>query len=353
MKTKKSISFYIFLSLIFCLLYIILAIKPLETEYQFTPEWKIDATNPSISAAEPEDEILPFKLGQTLGYFTPEGKITQFQTFPQKASISRSFYTCYSSNNMSAKYFTPDGKAAGTIDIAGFPMIDEDRVFVFLPGGASFVQCDSTGRKLWEYGGTVPITAFDSSKSGVVVGFADGNICQFNENGNLVQRFSPGGSDYNVILGAAIASSGEYIATVSGQHRQRFVLAMRSENQTKITAHEFLNSNEPTQKLVKFSNDDSTVYFATSNDLGIVDVKSGKIRHLKINGQAIVIQETEDTTFVLTKKDNFYTVYIIEKFATLTGSFSFYAKNAFILTNENRLYVGKDSTISSVSISKK
>ena len=281
------------------------------------------------------------------------GKITQFVTFPQKASISRSYYTSYNSNNTQAKYYSPDGKLSGTINVTGFPMIDEDRIFVFLPGGASFVKCTPDGQKEWEYGGTVPITAFDSSKSGVVIGFADGNICQFNTSGNLVQRFTPGGSDYNVILGAAISSSGEYIAVVSGQNRQRFVLAKRSENQTKITAHEFLNSNEPTQKLVKFSRDDSTVYFATSDDLGIVDVKTGKIRHIKLKGHANAIQESNESVFVLTKLEDTYTVYVIEKFATLTGAFSFSAKNAFILTDENRLYVGKDSTISCISISKK
>lgn len=353
MKIKKSISFYILISIVFCALYILLAIKPLETEYQFFPEWKIDATNPSVTPATEDDRVLPFKLGQTLGYFTPDGKITQFVTFPQKASISRSYYTSYNSNNTQAKYYSPDGKLSGTINVTGFPMIDEDRIFVFLPGGASFVKCTPDGQKEWEYGGTVPITAFDSSKSGVVIGFADGNICQFNTSGNLVQRFTPGGSDYNVILGAAISSSGEYIAVVSGQNRQRFVLAKRSENQTKITAHEFLNSNEPTQKLVKFSRDDSTVYFATSDDLGIVDVKTGKIRHIKLKGHANVIQESNESVFVLTKLEDTYTVYVIEKFATLTGAFSFSAKNAFILTDENRLYVGKDSTISCISISKK
>ncbi len=354
MKNKKSISFYILISFLFCLIYILCAIHPLGTEYHFKPEWKIDVTNPSVSSDVPEDVArLPFKLGQTLGYFTPDGKVTNFVTFPLKASVSSSFYTCYSTNNTEAKYYTPDGELAGTVSIPGFPMIDDDRIFVFLPGGSSFIACDGEGKKNWEYGGTVPITAFDSSKEGVVIGFADGNICEFNRSGHLLQRFAPGGSDLPVILGAAVSSNGEYIATVSGQNKQRFVLAKKDGAQTKITAHQFLDSTETTQKLVKFSADDSTVYFSSQNDLGIADVKSGKIAHLKIDGHAISMQETSNTVFILTKKDSEYRVYAVEKFAVLTGSFSFKAQYAFILTHDERLYVGKDSTISCISISKK
>ena len=88
MKNKKNISFYILLSLIFCISYIVLAIKPLGTEHQFSPEWKIDVTNPSTVKPEEDSKLLPFKLGQTLGYFTPDGKVITFVSFPMKASIS-------------------------------------------------------------------------------------------------------------------------------------------------------------------------------------------------------------------------------------------------------------------------
>lgn len=353
MKSAKNLYFYIILAIIFSIAYIVFAIKPLGTEYQFTPEWKIDVTNPSLSKPEEDQTLLPFKLGQTLGYFTPDGKVTTFVTFPQKASISKNFYTYYNNNNTVAEYFTPDGKSAGKISITGFPMIDGSRIFVFLPGGSSFVKCTPEGKREWEYGGAVPITAFDSSDNAIVLGFADGNICEFSHNGTLLQRFTPGGSDNPVILGAAVSKSGKYIATISGQNKQRFVLAKRDEAQTKITTHEFLNSKEPSQKLVKFSSDDSTVYYATENELGIADVATGKKSHLKINGNALALQEAENTVFLLSEKDDTYTVYIIEKFATLIGSFTFQADSAFILTNENKLYIGKDSTISCISISKK
>ncbi len=168
--------------------------------------------------------------------------------------------------------------------------------------------------------------------------------------GNLLQRFAPGGSEIPVILGVAISSDGKYVASVCGQNKQRFVLAKKDEAQTKIIAHEFLDSKSTNQMLVKFSSDDKTVYFNSGKILGIVDVKNGKKRHLKIEGQAISIQESEKCFFVLTKNGKKYTVYAVEPFATFIGRFSFEATAAFIQVYENKLYVGKNSTISCIEI---
>lgn len=350
MDSKKHTSFFIFIGIIFCILYIFLAIKPLGREYQFNPKWKIDVTNPTISENTEEKKLLYFKLGQTLGYFTEDGKTVNFATFPQKASISEYAYTYYNVNNSAAKVYNPNGSEKTTLPASGFPMIDENRFFVFLPGGSAFEMLNEDGSLKWEYSGTVPITAFDSSKTSVVAGFADGNICQFDTKGNLLQRFAPGGSEIPVVLGVAVSSDGKYIAAVCGQNKQRFILAKKESQQTKIVAHEFLDSKSTRQMLVKFSKDNSTVFFNSGDKLGIVDIETGKIKHLKISGQAISFQETDDCAFVLTKNEKQYAVYAIEPFATLIGTFSFNADSAFIQTYKNMLFVGKNSTISCIEI---
>ncbi len=352
MKTKKSRSFYIILAIVFSVIYIIFAVRPLSTEYQFVPDWKIDVTNPTIRQIEEGETIHHYKLGQTLGYFTPDGKITNFVSFPFKASISENFYTSYNANNKSTFFYTPDGKQAGKINVTGYPMIDQDRIFVFLPGGSSFVMCDKDGSRKWEYSGAVPLTAFDSSETAIACGFADGTIRVLDKTGSIVQNFIPGGSDYPVILGLGISKSGEYIGTVCGQNKQRFVLAKKNGSQTKIIFHEFLETNSPNQKLVKFSNDDSYVYYAAGNILGVVDTKNKKHAQIKIDGQPLSIQENATSIFLLTKSNTKYTVYAIEKFATLIGSFSFKANNAFLHAYDDALYIGKDYTISKVLIKK-
>ena len=352
MKHKKGVAFYVFLGIVFSIVYIILAAEPLAKEHQFIPQWKLEL-NAHIQKADASGEKpLYFKLGQMMGYFTESGKLLSIETFPFKAAISERYYAPYNTYGSSIDFFTPDGQKAGTITESGFPLFDKDRIFVFLAGGASFVECDPDGKRKWEYNGTVPITAFDSSPSGCVAGFADGTVRQFSSDGTMIQKFSPGGSDYQVILGAALSSDGSMIALISGQNRQRFVLMKKYETQSKVVFHEYVGQNDPRQRLVEFGKDGSTVWYNYKNTLGIVDTKSGKASHLAIRGQAISLEECGDLVFVLTKDNTKYTVYAIEKFDTMNGSFSFDAQSAFIRTDDENLFVGKDSSISRIKITK-
>lgn len=351
MKAKKIIVLNIIISLLLCVVYIIVAARPLGHEYQFMPQWKIDAVQ-QTSPNMPSGSQLYFKLGQTMGYFTEDGKITSFTSFPFRASISQYYYASYAADASDVKFYTPDGKEAGTISVAGFPFFDEDRIFVFLPGGNSFASVNSDGSPKWSYSGTVPITAFDSSPNGCVAGFADGSVHSFLPDGKQDYVFSPGGSDYPIIMGAAISPSGEYIATISGRNRQRFVLAQKDGGQAKIVVHFFLNSDDPYQKTIRFSKDGSRVYYCTTGMVGAVSLDGKKHGTIPIDGHALSIQEIDDGIFVLSKNNSTYTVTFIENFATFAGSFSFEASTAFIETKDNMLFVGKDTTISHILIMK-
>ena len=203
MKLKKNVSFLI---VCLCVLFIIYFFA---AEIQLKPEWTIDISR--VSAESTPEKSIPFKLGQTIGYFTPDGKITAERTFPYKAVISSSYYALYGPDDEAIPFYTPNGTQAGTIPRYGFPFIDEDRVYIFLPGGNSFARCSSDGSQRWLYEGTMPIVTFSSSPAGCAAGFADGSIKAFSPNGQITQSFSPGGSNYSVILGIAISPSGNYI----------------------------------------------------------------------------------------------------------------------------------------------
>ena len=351
MKNKTNPSPYLAAGILATVLYIVFAAKPLEEEFQFVPEWKIDVANPTvINDSGTDEKTHRFRLGQTMGYFTDSGKITNFITFPFKAAISDDFYASYTSNSTGCDLFSRNGTKIGRIDQPGFPMLADERIFVFLPGGNSLASVDQNGNLLWEFESPSPITAFDSSKSGCALGFADGGVVQFDSEGKIIQRFSPGGSELQVILGAAISSDGKLIATVSGQNKERFVLSKREDAHSRIIFHEFSKNSMPYQKLVKFSKDASKVFYDFDGSLGIVDTQTCKSKHIKIIGQAISLEESDRCVFLLTKKGDDYRVYIVENNSSLVGSFAFKAKTAFIKADDENLFVGKDTTISKLKI---
>ena len=123
-------------------------------------------------------------------------------------------------------------------------------------------------------------------------------------------------------------------------------------SQPKIIYHSFLDSDMKRRTVVRFCDNDKRILYNYENNLGIYNIETQKNTSIKIDKSVIAIEETDSLIFVLGKKDNDYTVYIIEKTDTLQGSFSFTADTAFIKTCNNNLYIGQDTSISKVKISK-
>ena len=353
MKNKKHTSIYIFLALIFIIIYIIMAAKPLGKEYEFTPQWRKSIATPTIQNVTPGTSQIYFKLGQSIGYFTEDGQITTFKTFPAKASISSDYYALYTTEDSQITFYNKLNQEQGVLEATGFPFFEQDRIYVFLPGGASFAKCNNQGKIMWTNENTIPLTAFSSKENFTASGYADGTIKIFDNNtGNEVLGFAPGGSDYKVILGLDVSSDGTCIASVSGHNKQRFVLTKNEGKQPKIVFHNFLDSNMNRQTVVRFCDNDNRVIYNYDGYLGIYNIENQKNTSIKIDKTVIAVEETDSLIFVLGKKNKEYTVYIIEKTDTLEGSFSFEADAAFIKTCNNNLYVGQDTSISKIKISK-
>lgn len=355
MKNKKSkLSILLIVLLV---LYIILAFTPLSTELQLTPEWTFDITEQSTTSTSSLN-VLPFRLGQNAGYFTHDGKIAFIKNFDYKTTISSSYMIPYSKTSTEFDVYNTQGEVCATISRGGFPYVAGDKIFVMLPGGSGFDYVDLAGNSLTRHFHTSPITAFNSGKNLTIAGYADGTLCTFDK--NMVEQYTltPGGSDTEVILGANVSPEGNYFACVSGQNNQRFVLYKNEANHAKIVYHRYLNKSIVHQTLVYFSNDESTVYYNDATGVGIVNIEKSRYSHIDIPGTILNIQESPvaESVYILSKKrersHNIYTITILEKKSHKTSSFSFEAESAFILTDENSLFIGKDSKISKLVISK-
>ncbi len=342
---------------IFCLLYILFAFRPMSTELHLVPDWT-ESINTLTYDVDPSltSELIPFRLGQNIGYFTEDGKIYTRIPYAFKAAISESYYATFGADSEECDFFTPRGEKAGTIRKAGFPFFSGDRIYDFLPGGSSFVSCAQDGSVRWTYESYAPIIAFDSSDGGTVAGLADGTVVSFTEDGREDQKFAPGGSDIPVILGVGISEDGQTVACVSGQNQQRFVIATKSDSMhSKIIFHEYLPKDMNSQVLVEFNKSSTAVYYNYNGGLGIVDLKRLKSSHVKLDGQIVQIEESDFNGMlcVLSKKDGSYTVTLIEPSDHPAAQFSFTADCAFIQVKGNALYVGRDSKISRMTMQRK
>ncbi|MBQ0052103.1 MAG: hypothetical protein KBT11_08585 [Treponema sp.] len=343
------------------LVYVIVAARPLLKEIQFKPEWTIDTEITTIDLNESKDfsNSVHFKLGQDLLYVSPNGEILNKISFPYKATASKNFYTVYGTSSEDFDFFTPDGKKAGKIQGTGFPYFSEDKKYLMLPGGASFVMLNEDGTHKWLFEGATPLTAFSASETGTVAGFADGTVMAFNNEGEITQQYKPGGSTYEVILGAAVSKNSEYVATLSGQDSQRFVISKRLSqslgSNASIIFYKTMKEELNRQVLIKFSRDEKNVYYSCASGLGVVNLKTLKETIIPISGNILSILESDSgkEIFVLSRQKEKCTVSIVEGFDVLAGSFTFTAGSAAIATSESALFVGRDNKISKISIEHK
>ncbi len=352
MKKKRNYKLVI-ITAVFCFIYIQFAFKPLGSELHLTPDWTFSITRPAQEIDE-TDKLIPFKLGQTIGYFTENGKLASSITYNFNAAISSDFYATYNADNTVTKVLTPSGEEKTSIKAAGFPYFSEDRLFVFLPGGTSVAHFSDSGEKLWQYESYAPITAFSSTKGGSVIGFADGNIVSLDSNGTVNQQFYPGGSDIPVISGADISEDGHLIACVCGQKKQRFVVSEKNGEHSKIIFHEYLDEETNSQVLVKFNKKADTIYYNHKNGIGVVNLQESKSSHIPLKGIITQIEESEENNliFILSKNNDTYTLSILEPFDQILSQTSFKAKSSFIQIRGDYVFMGRDDTISRMTISK-
>ena len=89
---NKKVNVIIPVCIAVSILYIFLAVRPLSKEIHFKTLWTTPCTRAATLPGDTvlhEEDYIPFKLGQTAGYFTEDGKIVNFFSFPYKATLSQ------------------------------------------------------------------------------------------------------------------------------------------------------------------------------------------------------------------------------------------------------------------------
>lgn len=352
--SKKARSF-VLLGVCLAIVYIFFSARPLGKELHFIPAWTIDVSRPVTVPADSADlfeNAIPFKLGQMLGYFTEDGTVLYSTSFDYKATVASQYYAPYSTHSELIPVFTPQGSRTAAIEKTGFPFFTDDGMYLFLPGGSSFARLSQDGAVLWTYEGCSPITAFATSPAGCAAGFADGAVISFTNDGAIDQQFSPTGSRYPVILGIALSPAGDMVACVSGQDKQRFILAKKSGTHTEIIFHEYLRHEVTRQVPVLFSKNSETVYYHEADGVGVVNTRSHKSSHIALEGKVLTMQESEENgyVFVLSRSDEDCTVSVVQPFDTHAGSFTFACGSAYMAVQNHALFVGRDSEISRIDI---
>ncbi len=359
MKEGKKINLYIVFGFLIILIYMLLAIKPLKKELCFEPEKTIVLSElvgeqPFFKDAGKKPTFC-FRLAKYAGYLTEDAEPVFVAQYPYKAALSDSVWTFYNNDSESVSVQNIDGSLKTVLGTAGFPFFQNDRLFVFLPNGNAVKEFEHFGREKWVYENYAPITAFNSSESECIIGFADGELACLDSYGKQKFSFYPRGSSKEIILGVDINSEQKLAACVCGIDKQRFILSSYGNNQQKVVFHEYLDGSLRQPVVVKFGKVRNVVYFQCHDGLGIADCKKFKISIVPMEETIRQIEEIEalGITLVLAEKDNNWIVYLFENAEYSVGSLPFTAESAFIKAVDDGFFLGKDDTVSKIRITYK
>lgn len=369
MPLKDRIKLFIAGSLGCFVLYFLISTKPLYSRLYFFPLWsqsiekEIEITHseaPTNTEAKDmndkgeriNNKLHPFLIKGKFGYFDEDGKIAFTQKLTEKITASSSYWCTYKNDCTKAEVYRPDGSKACTINTAGFPYIIDEKIFIFTPGGYGVSEYDERGELLWHYAHTAAITAFNTCKKGTVIGYSDGKLVYLDESGVEVFNLYPGGSAYQVILGVALSPDASFIACVSGLEKQRIMLIKIIDRQYKIVRHEYLKGNLYRRLFVKFDKNNCCALFESQGGIGIIDCHNYDIHFLDSKDEILDVADAKNQNIltILTKNGERCHLIFIEKPFLKIAQTTFLSSDAFLLQEDNKLFLGTVDKISAIEI---
>lgn len=361
MKYKNHLRYFVFFGIIFVIVYIFASVNILPLEFQFKPVSSVQLQQKDASSLQNAENkiIYPFKNDYWAGYCDGDGNVLMSIALKDnanaqnlRATLSQKYFATYTTNSSQIDVIDALGNKQTIINAEGFPFFKDDSLFLLPAGGNSVAKYGTTGERTWIYEHIAPVTALNSSQKGTVIGFADGNLVLVGNDGSEKFSFYPGGSNYQVILGADIAPTQNLVACLSGIDKQRFVLISYGEHQQKVLFHTYLNGNVKHQSLVQFTSDSRAVFFQQKNALGVLDCKTMQLTRIPIKGAICQIQEIPslNASVVLTRNNNDWYIYLLENNNKLAGNYHFDAKTAGIVCANGNIFIARDNIFSKVQL---
>jgi hypothetical protein len=309
-QKKKRIK--VFIIILIFIVYFLTAARPVPRETVLAHRWiKSLASSPQTGYTQNEtnfsdsvksdisflsDTLLPFTLGSRFGYVDSQGQFAVNRSKINDIYLSSSMWTEYGaepSNIVINNIF--NDKKINIENTRGYPVLLDNRIFIFGSEQNSLSQIGENGNVMWTYEFGAPLTCIDAASGLVVTGSLDGAVEVFNSDGERIYYFEPGGSRYSVILGCAISKDGAYIGIVCGIEQQRFLLFERfgsAGGEYKIIYHEFLGNGFRRPVYILFIDDNRRIVFERDGGIGCYTIKSRRGIFIPLDGKITAVDDS-------------------------------------------------------------
>ena len=309
-QKKRKVT--IIIVLVIFVLYFFAAARPVPRETVLAYKWISPLAQTTLgdfygdSSEEKQEEssvvlsgdLLPFTLGARFGYADELGQFALNRVKTNDIYLSSDMWSEYGAEPVDILINNIQRNTTINIQNArGYPILLDDRIFIFGSEQNSLSEIDYYGRTKWIYEFGAPLTCMDAVSGLVLTGSLDGVVEVFNSDGERIFYFEPGGSRYSVILGGALSKSGSHIGIICGVDEQRFLLFERigsAGGEYKIIYHEFLGGGFRRPVRIQFIDEDARVVFERAGGIGCYTIKTRRGITIPLDGDIAAFDESGD-----------------------------------------------------------
>jgi len=307
MKADKKIG--LIAGIVLFAFYFFMAARPIPLETVLIPRWlnSVESGTPAYlgggpvqsgetEADESSPQRMPFTLGDRFGYISRDGLFSVNQVKKANVSLSRERWAEYEEEPSRIAVYNDAGEAVTVIEnLRAYPFFLDGRTFLISSEQNAISAIDESGAVSWTYEFASPLTCVDSAAGLLLAGSLDGVAVLLNSEGKRIFSFEPGGSQYSIILGCAIAHDGSRLALISGIDGQRFLVLERfgsNSGEYKVVYHEFLGGGFRRPVYISFVENDRWIVFERGGGLGFYEISSRKSDKVELNGEVYDIDHS-------------------------------------------------------------
>ena len=273
------------LVIVVLLAYFLVCAFPLQKEFVLVPAWakslsvasaaqtaNASARQKVVSEAKASgEEVIPFRLGDRYGYFSPDGNILFSAVADYGVALAPDAYATYDRLSEGFTIKSPYGAELARVAAIGYPFFAAGRRFVIGPDQMTVSELSESGAVKWSYQLASIATAFDASASLAVFGLIDGTIVGLDPTGKAVLDFAPGGSRIAGVYGVAASPDGLLVAAVTGADKQRLVILEKRSAAYRVAYHRYLSSDYRRPVYIAFTGDGSRLAYESPSGIAVYD----------------------------------------------------------------------------------
>ena len=282
-----------------------------------------------------------FVLGDIFGYVSDSGIIQYQDRKMYRVAMDDARFINFSSVSGNLVIQSFDGEVIDAIEIRGYPILLDGRIFIISTNRGEFGEIDVQGSYLWKYEFTSPITEIDAKHGHVMLGLLDGRVLIYDRNGIRAAELLFDQSRVSAIYGCALSADATRIAVIHGIDPQ-ILSVYRLVPGRKLIYETALSDPFRSHRRIFFLAHGDFLLADAEGAVAVVDLEKAEMAAIPAAGRIVGTLNTESLTYVLMQDDEKAEIIVISLPPAELARTTFLAEHTSILGSADYIILGMD-----------